>query len=101
MLEGIHSRAQRQRTINTVDTRIVLFLVHHGDAVGPDVNPMRPLSDSVCVEVDMLAQKAAERGAKPDRIWHSGFVPAKPCRHTGSGATRLRRSLQCAASAAH
>jgi phosphohistidine phosphatase len=55
----------------------VLFLVHHGDAVGPEVNPMRPLSDRGRVEVDMLAQKAAERGAKPDLIWHSGKLRAR------------------------
>lgn len=55
----------------------MLYLVHHGDAVGPDVNPMRPLSDRGRVEVDMLAQKAAERGAKPEIIWHSGKLRAK------------------------
>ena len=55
----------------------MLFLVHHGDAVGPDVNPMRPLSDRGRVEVDMLAQKAAERGVKPDIIWHSGKLRAR------------------------
>jgi phosphohistidine phosphatase len=55
----------------------VLFLVHHGDAVGPDVNPMRPLSDRGRVEVDMLAQQAADRGTKPDVIWHSGKLRAK------------------------
>lgn len=55
----------------------MLFLAHHGDAVGPDVNPMRPLSDRGRVEVDMLAQQAAERGAKPDVIWHSGKLRAR------------------------
>ena len=55
----------------------MLFLVHHGDAVGPDVNPMRPLSDRGRVEVDMLAQKAAERGTRPEVIWHSGKLRAK------------------------
>jgi phosphohistidine phosphatase len=55
----------------------VLFLVHHGDAVGADVNPMRPLSDRGRVEVDLLARKASERGAKPDVIWHSGKLRAR------------------------
>ena len=55
----------------------MLFLVHHGDAVGPDVDPMRPLSVRGRVEVDMLAQKAAELGAKPDIIWHSGKLRAR------------------------
>ena len=56
---------------------LVLYLVHHGDAVGPDVNPMRPLSDRGRVEVDMLAQRAAERGARPDIVWHSGKLRAR------------------------
>ena len=55
----------------------MLYLMHHGDAVGPDVDPMRPLSDRGRVEVDMLAQRAAERGAKPDVIWHSGKLRAR------------------------
>ena len=38
---------------------------------------MRPLSDRGRVEVDMLAQKAAEHGAKPDIIWHSGKLRAR------------------------
>ena len=55
----------------------MLYLVHHGDAVGPDVDPMRPLSDRGRVEVDMLAQKAATQGAKPEIIWHSGKLRAR------------------------
>ena len=38
---------------------------------------MRPLSDRGRVQVDMLAQKAAERGAKPEVIWHSGKLRAR------------------------
>ena len=55
----------------------MLYLVHHGDAVGPEVDPARPLSTRGRVEVDLLAQKAAERGAKPAVIWHSGKLRAK------------------------
>jgi phosphohistidine phosphatase len=55
----------------------VLYLVHHGDAVGADVNPMRPLSNRGQAEVDMLAQKAAAQGTKPDLIWHSGKLRAR------------------------
>lgn len=55
----------------------MLYLVHHGDAVGPEVNPMRPLSDRGRVEVDLLAQKAADQGTKPDVIWHSGKLRAR------------------------
>jgi phosphohistidine phosphatase len=52
-------------------------LVHHGDAVGPDVDPARPLSTRGRVEVDLLAQKAADRGVRPALIWHSGKLRAK------------------------
>ena len=55
----------------------MLYLVHHGDAVGPEVDPARPLSTRGRVEVDLLAQKAAERGVKPAVIWHSGKLRAK------------------------
>ena len=57
-------------------TQIVL-LVHHGDAVGPDVDPMRPLSSRGLTASTALAEAAAERGIKPDLIWHSGKIRAK------------------------
>jgi phosphohistidine phosphatase len=55
----------------------VLYLVHHGDAVGPDVDPMRPLSDRGRAQVEALAGEAGSRGAKPDIIWHSGKLRAR------------------------
>jgi phosphohistidine phosphatase len=55
----------------------VIYLVHHGDAVGPDVNPMRPLSDRGRAGVEALAKQAAERGAKPEIVWHSGKMRAR------------------------
>ncbi|HEV3216653.1 MAG TPA: histidine phosphatase family protein [Vicinamibacterales bacterium] len=55
----------------------MLYLVHHGDAVGPEVDPARPLSTRGRVEADVLAQKAAARGVKPAVIWHSGKLRAK------------------------
>jgi len=55
----------------------LLYLVHHGDAVGPDIDPARPLSTRGRAEVDQLAQKAADRGAKPSLIWHSGKLRAR------------------------
>jgi phosphohistidine phosphatase len=55
----------------------LLYLVHHGDALGPDVDPMRPLSDRGRVEVETLARQAAERGARPAVIWHSGKLRAR------------------------
>lgn len=54
-----------------------LYLVHHGDAVGPDVDPRRPLSAAGRAAVERLAADAAARGAKPAVVWHSGKLRAK------------------------
>ncbi|NOT25724.1 MAG: phosphohistidine phosphatase SixA [Acidobacteria bacterium] len=55
----------------------MLLLVHHGDAVGPDVDPMRPLSSAGLAASTALAEAAAARGIKPEVIWHSGKIRAK------------------------
>ena len=55
----------------------MLYLVHHGDAVGPEVDPLRPLSDRGRTEVEKLAQLASTRGVKPDVVWHSGKMRAR------------------------
>jgi phosphohistidine phosphatase len=55
----------------------MIFLVHHADAVGPDVDPQRPLSASGRAHAERLAQDAAGRGAKPVAIWHSGKLRAR------------------------
>jgi phosphohistidine phosphatase len=54
-----------------------LTLVHHGDAVGPDVDPRRPLSLIGRADVERLAALAAARGVKPTAVWHSGKLRAK------------------------
>lgn len=54
-----------------------LYLVHHGEAVGPDVDPMRPLSAQGRADAARLAESAARQGAKPDVIWHSGKLRAR------------------------
>jgi phosphohistidine phosphatase len=55
----------------------MLYLVHHGNAVGPDVDPRRPLSPEGRAEVERLAAQAAGRGAMPAVVWHSGKLRAK------------------------
>ena len=55
----------------------VIYLVHHADAVGPDVNPQRPLSASGQLHAETLASAAASRGVKPEMIWHSGKLRAR------------------------
>jgi len=54
----------------------MLLLVHHGDAVGPAVDPMRPLSERGIAASTALAAAVASRGVKPDLIWHSGKIRA-------------------------
>jgi phosphohistidine phosphatase len=55
----------------------LLLLVHHGDAVGPGVDPMRPLSSVGRAATERVAAAAAHKGAKPDVIWHSGKLRAR------------------------
>jgi phosphohistidine phosphatase len=55
----------------------MIFLVHHADAVGPAVDPQRPLSDAGRAHADRLAGEAAARGVRPAAIWHSGKLRAR------------------------
>jgi phosphohistidine phosphatase len=55
----------------------VIYLVHHADAVGPEIDPMRPLSERGRTAVEELAARAASRGAKPEVVWHSGKLRAR------------------------
>lgn len=55
----------------------MIYLVHHADAVGPEVDPQRPLSASGRLHADRLAKDAASRGVKPIAIWHSGKLRAR------------------------
>ena len=54
-----------------------LWLVHHGEAVGPEVDPRRPLSPEGLAAVERLAADAARRDVKPAVVWHSGKLRAK------------------------
>jgi phosphohistidine phosphatase len=54
-----------------------LFLAHHGEAVGPDVDARRPLSAVGRANVDRVAALAAARGAHPVVVWHSGKLRAR------------------------
>jgi phosphohistidine phosphatase len=54
-----------------------LFLVHHGDAVGPEVDPRRPLSPKGRTDVERMAAEAAAVGARPQVVWHSGKLRAR------------------------
>jgi phosphohistidine phosphatase len=54
-----------------------LFLVHHGEAVGPEVDTRRPLSAQGEIAVTRAAGEAAARGARPAVVWHSGKLRAR------------------------
>jgi phosphohistidine phosphatase len=54
-----------------------LFLVHHADAVPPDVDPERPLSARGRAHAEQLARNVAGRGVRPDVVWHSGKLRAR------------------------
>ena len=54
-----------------------LCLVHHGDAVGPEVDPRRPLSAIGQEAVSRAAVEAARRGVRPAVVWHSGKLRAR------------------------
>jgi phosphohistidine phosphatase len=56
---------------------MLLYLVHHGDAVGPEEDPRRPLSQRGRREVERITADAAARGARPAVVWHSGKLRAK------------------------
>jgi phosphohistidine phosphatase len=56
---------------------VFLYLVHHGEAVGPEVDPRRPLSTAGRAAVVRVAAQAALNGARPQVVWHSGKLRAK------------------------
>jgi phosphohistidine phosphatase len=54
-----------------------LYLVHHGDALPPERDPRRPLSDQGHLATERLAEQVAARGVRPALIWHSGKLRAR------------------------
>jgi phosphohistidine phosphatase len=63
-----------------------LYVIHHADAVGPDVDPQRPLSSRGHEHADRLARALKEKQAPaPAAIWHSGKLRA---RQTGEAMLR-------------
>ena len=54
-----------------------VYLVHHADAVGPDVDPQRPLSALGRTQAAALADRVRGAGFAPASIWHSGKLRAR------------------------
>ena len=55
----------------------MVYLVHHADAVSPDVDAQRPLSERGRIHAERLAADSAGRGVKPEVVWHSGKLRAR------------------------
>ena len=63
--------------VSDVSASVVITLVHHADAVGPLVDPERPLSRRGRAQADWLAREALGAGIKPAVILHSGKLRAR------------------------
>lgn len=55
----------------------LIVLAHHAQAVGPEVDAMRPLSSVGLAVAARVAGVAAAHGVTPDVIWHSGKLRAR------------------------
>jgi phosphohistidine phosphatase len=64
---------------------MLLALVHHADAVGPGVDPQRPISSLGLEQAERLAGRAKAAQFSPAAIWHSGKLRA---RQTGEAFLR-------------
>jgi len=53
------------------------ILVHHAEAVGPDVDPQRPLSARGREQAQRLADALLASGVVPAAIWHSGKLRSR------------------------
>jgi phosphohistidine phosphatase len=56
---------------------VTVYLVHHAEALGPNLDPQRPLSTRGVKQAEWLAGFAREKGARPAIIWHSGKLRAR------------------------
>jgi phosphohistidine phosphatase len=54
-----------------------IVLVHHAEAVGPDLDPEQPLSPRGRTQAEALAERVRAAGLVPDAIWHSGKLRAR------------------------
>lgn len=59
-----------------------VFLVHHADAVGPDVDPQRPLSLLGHHQAERVAKRIHESGFSPAVVWHSGKLRSRQTAET-------------------
>lgn len=53
------------------------YLVHHADAVGPEIDSQRPLSAHGRSQAEWLAEQVKAAGFVPRAIWHSGKLRSR------------------------
>ena len=53
------------------------YLVHHADAVGPEIDSQRPLSAQGQAQAEWLADQVKAAGFVPPVIWHSGKLRSR------------------------
>ena len=54
-----------------------LYLAQHGEALGKEEDPGRPLSEQGRRDVEAIAALAAQAGTRVARVWHSGKLRAE------------------------
>jgi phosphohistidine phosphatase len=61
---------------------VTVFLVHHADAVGPDVDTQRPLSLLGQQQAERVATQIHSAGFSPAAVWHSGKLRSRQTAET-------------------
>ena len=56
---------------------MMLYLVHHADALGPQEDARRPLSARGLRQAESVGGQIQARGARPAMVWHSGKLRAR------------------------
>ena len=54
-----------------------VYLLHHAQALSGEIDHTRPLSTVGLQQAELVARGAAQHGAKPGVIWHSGKLRAR------------------------
>src|SRR4029079_5149226 len=54
-----------------------VYLLHHAQALSGEIDHTRPLSTVGLQQAELVARGAAQHGAKPAVIWHSGKLRAR------------------------
>jgi phosphohistidine phosphatase len=60
---------------------MIVLLIHHAEAVSPQVDPQRPLTEGGHAHALRLAERVKGRGFVPTAIWHSGKLRGRQTGH--------------------